>query len=167
MNCQHDSVGPPDVISTQNIRYCVFRNDLSWFAVPSLEVREVMNRPETVFIPGTPDLFIGLCHVRSEFIPVLNLKSVLAEPSESNEKILIILDDPDGVWGFLADEVASLQDLDISDAPEADCLEGHCTVIGWATSGDVVIQILDSSRIRQLAEQELAVMWQSTHPLVQ
>ena len=166
MDRQHDSGTQSDTLPSRNASYCVFRNGPSWFALRAMEVREAMRRPDMVFIPGTPKLFIGLCHVRSEFIPVLNLKSVLAECSESNEQILLVLDDPDGVWGFLVDELASLQQLDISDAPEADSFETGCTVIGWATFGDAVVQVLDPSRIRHLAEQELAVIWQSNHPLM-
>lgn len=165
MDRQNPSVLPLDVMSSQDLRYCVFRNGPSWFAVPSLEVREVMQRPDMVFVPGTPDLFIGLCHVRSEFIPVLNLRSVVSESGDSNEPILILIENPDGVWGFLADEVASLQQLDLSDAPETDWLENQCSVVGWATFGDAIVQILDPSRIRRLAEKQLAEMWQSTHLL--
>ena len=165
MDGQRGGFNQPESNTEGNPRYCVFRSGSSWLAVPAVEVREVMPRPDMVFVPGTPESFIGLCHIRSEFIPVLNLKSVIAEHGGSNEKILLVLDDADGVWGFLIDEVASLQQLDISDAPETDDSVAGCAVIGWATFDGSVIQILDKTRMRNLAEQELAVIWQSTDPL--
>ena len=71
--------GASAVLSKQAATHCVFRRSKSWLALPAIDVREVMLRPEIVFVPGTPDSFSGLVHVRSEFLPVLNLGSVLPE----------------------------------------------------------------------------------------
>ena len=154
-------------VSTLTPTHCVFRHGPSWLALPALAVREAVPRPDMVFVPGTPGTFVGLCHVRSEFIPVLNLDSVLSEVSHTGEQIMLILDDADGPWAVLVDEVASLQALETSDAPESDVSDSRSAIVGWATFGETVIQVLDQSRIRQLAEQELSAMWQSTDPLRQ
>jgi len=145
--------------------HCVFRHGTSWLAIPATAVREVMPRPEMVSVPGTTSTFVGLCHVRSEFVPVLNLASVLPHGDRSDEQIMLVLEDTDGPWALLVDEVASLQPLETSDAPESDALKSSSAVIGWATYGESVIQVLDQSRIRQFAEQELAVRWQSVSPV--
>ena len=145
--------------------HCVFRRNSCWLALPARAVREAMPRPGMVFVPGTPQNFVGLCHVRCEFIPVLNLDSVLPECAHSEGNIMLVVDDTDGPWGVLVDEVTSLMALEISDAPVANVFDTSCVVVGWATYGSNVIQVLDQSRIRMLAEQELAAMWQSENLL--
>ena len=124
-----------------------------------------MPRPEMVDVPGTPGSFVGLCHVRSEFIPVLNLESVLPERDQAEDSVMLIVDDTDTPWAILVDEVTTLRALEISDAPAADILNTSCVVVGWATFGSNVVQVLDPSRIRNRAEQELATMWQSSDQL--
>ncbi len=166
--------------------HCVFRSGSSWQALPATSVREVMPRPDMISIPGTPATFVGMCHVRSEFIPVLNLSRLLADsegaanwcfetdhdrqdtretvptsPAVINGQILLVLDDKDGIWAVLVDEVIALQRLDVSNAPEEDHLNSLHAVAGWATADGVVIQILDQHRIRALAEHDLSVLWQS------
>ena len=149
------------VLSQPTASHCVFRRGQCWLALPAMGVREAMLRPEIVFVPGTPDSFAGLVHVRSEFLPVLNLGSVLPECEHSRESVMLIVDDADGPWAMLVDEVTSLRSLEISDAPAADLFDATCIVVGWATLENAVIQILDPSRIRTFAEQHLAKMWQS------
>lgn len=155
------------VLSKPTATHCLFRRGSFWLALPALAVREAMPRPNMVFVPGTPCIFAGLCHVRSEFIPVLNLDSVLPECDHSEDEVMLILEDTDGPWAVLVDEVTSLRALEVSDAPVADVFDTACAVVGWAILADKVIQVLDQSRIRMLAEQELAASWQSADVLHQ
>lgn len=145
----------------RNPTHCVFRHGPTWLALPATAVREVLPRPEMVAVPGTSREFVGLCHVRSEFIPVLNLNSVLPDSRQSGEHVMLILEDPDGPWALLVDQVTSLQPLEISDAPECDSAGPEAAIIGWATLNDTVIQVLDQSRIRQFAEYRLSCVWHS------
>jgi chemotaxis signal transduction protein len=157
--------GTSAVLSMPTATHCVFRRGSFWLALPAIAVREAMPRQNMVFVPGTPNLFVGLCHVRSEFIPVLNLNSVLPDCDDSDGNIMLVVDDTDGPWALLVDEVTSLRALEISDAPVADVLDTSCVIVGWATHGSDVIQVLDQTRVRMLAEQELAAMWQSENLL--
>jgi chemotaxis signal transduction protein len=154
-----------EVVSIPTATHCVFRRASSWLALPAMTVREVMLRPEMVFVPGTPSIISGLCCVRSEFIPVLNLDSVISECDQSEEEVVLILDDADGPWALLVDEAKTLTTLEVSDAPDADLFDPACAVVGWATQGNIVIQVIDQSRIRTKAEQQLAGIWQSTDVL--
>lgn len=185
------TIGDSDPFAARMPTHCVFRSGSSWQALPATSVREVMPRPDMISIPGTPATFVGMCHVRSEFIPVLNLSRLLAEgegaenwsfeadseitdtreaamtsPALVKGQILLVLDDKDGVWAVLVDEVIALQRLDVSNAPEDDHLNSLHAVAGWATADGVVIQILDQDRIRALAEHDLSVLWQSVSQAV-
>lgn len=139
-----------------SIVHCVFRRGASWFALPAVAVREVLARPDMVRVPETPTTFEGLCHVRSEFIPVVNLECLTNDAAHSEDRIMLILDDDEGPWGILVDEVATLCVLEISDAPESQHAEDHSAVVGWATHGEILIHVLESARVRKAVERELA-----------
>ena len=149
-------VSPSQHNSTNTPTHCVFRCGAEWLALPTLSVREVRPASEPVFVPGLPGVFRGLLHVRSEFVPLLNLASVLRQPETSDGEIMLVLDDVDGPWAVFVDEVSGLRALDISDAPESDAAGIASVVTGWATVDDEVVQVLDQSAIRQFAERELA-----------
>ena len=136
--------------------HCVFRCGANWMALPVLAVREVLPAPRPVFVPGMSAVFLGLCHVRSEFVPVLKLSSVLPLAETSRGGIMLILDDADGPWAMCVDEVSALRTLEMSDSPESYSAEVASVVIGWATVEDNVVQVLDQSAIRQFAERQLA-----------
>src|SRR5262245_47348796 len=87
--------------------HCVFRRGASWFAVPALSVCEVMLRPAIVIVPNAQTPLVGLCHVRSEFLPVLNLSPLLGEHTSmlSGEPQMLVLASPEGNWGLLVDQV--------------------------------------------------------------
>ena len=140
---------------SQLISYCLFRYGKIALALPSKVIREVMPRPDIVSIPRTARIVSGLSHVRSEFLPVLNLHSLLPDEPSGNESILLIVDDAAGDWGLLVDEVLQLTELELSNAPEDVNSGWESTVVGWANSGNGnkndVVRILDSIRFRELA----------------
>ena len=141
--------------------FCVFRRAETWLALPATSVREVLPCPDMVSLPLTPRAFAGLCHVRSEFIPVVNLESILPSDSPTVDQVLLVIPAADGPWGLLVDQVMNLKQLEPSDAPEDEGDEMLNAVVGWATEDHKVIQILDAARIRRVAESQLAGMWPS------
>ena len=69
------------------------------------------------------------------------------------------MDDTDGDWGILVDEVDSLASLETSDAPENSHSGWDETIVGWATLQDRLIKLLDPIRFRQLAETQMNESW--------
>lgn len=139
-----------------DLTHCVFRRATQLAAIPALSVREVVPRPVMIDLPRTPGIFAGICHIRSEFIPVLNLSTVYSESGLCDDGILLVVEDSDSVWGILVDEVVSLLALETSDAPEGDEATWNSVVVGWCVHEESVIDILDPGRLRELAEAELA-----------
>jgi len=78
-----------------NMTHCVFRRGGHQLAVPATQVREVLPAPAMISLPRTPPVFTGLCHLRSEFIPVLNLDSFLTGGHESHDDFLLVIEDSD------------------------------------------------------------------------
>ena len=136
--------------------HCIFRRGTFWLALPAQVIRKVTPRPVMVAVPKTHPVLAGLCHARGEFIPVLTLDPVLAAKRSSPEELMLIIDDTDGAWGILVDEVDSLAFLESSSAPESDSDVGWTSsVTGWATHERGVVRIIDHVRLRELAEREL------------
>jgi chemotaxis signal transduction protein len=137
--------------------HCVFRRGASWFALPALSVREVLLRPAVFAVPRTKSPVTGICHVRSEFLPVLNLSPLLGEdpirlPSEAQMLVVVSVE---GNWGLLVDQVAALTSLETSIAPEGSSSSWLIAVLGWATYGEQVVRVLEPSTYFRLAEASL------------
>ena len=145
---------------TETEKHCVFRKGRTWLGMPAIVVREVMPRPAFVSVPHTHRVLTGLCHIRSEFIPVLNLCCLLPAEHSGNEAFLLIVEDTDGDWGILVDEVIALASLEPSDAPEEIQSDWNQTIIGWATHREKLVRLIDHARFRQLAEWDMNDSWQ-------
>jgi chemotaxis signal transduction protein len=146
------------------LTHCVFRRGRHQLAIPATQVREVLHSPAMISLPRTPPVFTGLCHLRSEFIPVLDLDSFLNCELESQDDFLLVIEDSDCAWALMVDQVQAILSLEISDAPEVAEMNWDSAVVGWATHDQSVIQILDPGRVRELAEQQLAGTLNDLHP---
>ena len=134
--------------------YCVFRRGIFWFALPALSVREVLLRPAITLVPNARALLTGLCHVRSEFLPVLNLGPLLGgdAPLLTSEAQMLVVESADGHWGLLVDQVAALTPLETSVAPEENSTPWFTAVLGWATYQDQLVRVLEPAVFYRMAE---------------
>lgn len=135
-------------------KYCVFRSGPTWFALPALSVREVTSRSRVVTLPASRPGTLGLCHVRNEFLPVLSLYALLSDDAAGRmpETHMLILMGPEGPWAVLVDAVETLVSLDVTVATEAAPEDlGSGAVHGWAGYGEQSVQVLDASRLYDLA----------------
>lgn len=136
--------------------HCLFRVGTFWLALPVEVIRKVMPRPGLVTVPGTSEVIVGICHVQGQFLPVLTLASLFSKTAGCDEPHLLLIDDLNGPWGVLADEVSTLATLELSNVPDSETEGGWETVVmGWATHDRKVVRILDHVRLRELAEQEV------------
>lgn len=143
-----------------HLAYCLFRKASTWLAIPAKVVREVMPRPRLVSIPRTHGILSGMSHIRSAFLPVLNFSVLFPDEHSGNEAFMLIIEDTNGDWGLLVDEVNSLVNLEISHAPEQRRNHWESTVVGWASSGESIVRILDHIQFRELAAMELSPVQQ-------
>jgi chemotaxis signal transduction protein len=141
--------------------HCVFRRGTSWFALPALSVREVLSRPSIVIVPHARSPLTGLCHVRSEFLPVLNLGPLFGEEAAflSTESQMVVIEAAEGNWGLLVDQVVALTSLETSVAPEGSSNSWSAAVLGWATYRDQVVRVVEPGVYYRLAEVELDAGW--------
>jgi purine-binding chemotaxis protein CheW len=85
------------------------------FAMPLLQVREVIAIPEVTPVPFTPSHFLGVMNLRGQVISVFDLRKKFGIiPNESAEKAVIICDLSPLCIGMLVDSINSV----LSPTPE-------------------------------------------------
>jgi chemotaxis signal transduction protein len=140
-------------------KYCVVRARGEGFAVPASAVREVLSDVTLVPLPHISSLLAGVCHVRSEFLPVIRL-SALFDPTAADSQAsnhVVIVQGHNGPWALLVDEALALTALEpsLSIEPPSGGDAGPDAVIGTATFGDRIVRVLDVSATYRWAEKQL------------
>ncbi len=150
-------------------KHCVFRSGASWFSVPAISVREITISPGLVKLPNSHPSLAGLCHLRSEFIPVISLNTLLdldsSESSQSHDRLMVL--NGSSVWALLIAEAAALESLETIIAPDARLDESNQSpVIGTAMFREQIVQVLDPTGLFRLAQHLLESRWScSQQPL--
>lgn len=145
-------------------KYCVFHQGGSLFAVPATCVLEVAKDPGIVSVPGSDAVLAGLCHLRNEFLAVLDLRALAGENGENGQDLteqqLLVISGSNGPWAVLVDRVSGLESLEVSlsqDIHSAD--DWSAAMIGSATLRNQVIRILEPFRVYRLADSILGQSW--------
>ncbi len=141
----------------------VFRSGRLWFSVPAIAVREVTIAPAWVQVPGCHSSLAGLCHIRSEFIPVVALEELLdidgIRPTERQDKLVILSGRV--TCAIRVAEAAALESLETLIAPELRHEDGNPNLIlGTAMFRDQIVRVLDPNAVLRLAQKSLEESWQ-------
>lgn len=105
-------------------RYLTFQLGKEQYAIPLLQVKEVIEMSEPTPIPQTPSYFKGVINLRGQVISVLDLRSKLQMPKVENgpKTAIIILDlEPTVCLGVVVDRINSVLAFhteDVSPAPD-------------------------------------------------
>lgn len=102
-------------------RYLSFSLGGEAYAIPLLQVREVLAMPEITPVPTMPAHFLGIMNLRGQVISVIDLRRKLGvKPSESSEVAVIITDLGSICIGVVVDSINAVVaplETDITDAP--------------------------------------------------
>lgn len=152
-------------------KHCVFRSGASWFSLPAISVREISISPGLVRIPNCHDSLAGICHLRSEFIPVISLTALLnidtSQHAQPHNKLMVI--DCTNVWALLVAETASLETLETIVSPDGRMDDAATSaVMGTAMFRDQIVYVLEPNSVFRMAQQTLEHFWSSPNqPLPQ
>ena len=90
-------------------RYLGFSLGEEEYAIPLLDVKEVIAIPEITPIPQTPPHFLGMMNLRGQVISVIDLRKKLSiTPKEGTETAIIICDLESVILGIVVDSVNSV-----------------------------------------------------------
>lgn len=148
-------------VSSSN-KHCIFRSGNSWYSVPAVAVREITVAPELFAVPQSHRALAGLCHLRSEFVPVISLGGLLEvedqQVSQRNNRLMVL--QGTSVWSLLIAEAAALESLETILAPESRMDDSYQSpVMGTAMFNDEILRVLDANRLFRLAQQTLESSW--------
>lgn len=148
---------------TTGDKHCVFRVERSWFSIPATAVQEITLPTEMVSVPGSPPSLAGMCTVRSEFVPVLRLDSILQEPCREHDRDfkLLVINAAGSSWAILIDEVIALESLETLIHPDQRPDVSQTPVLGTATCREQIVRVLDPNSVFRIAHESLHAGWQA------
>lgn len=133
-------------------RFLCFSLGKERFAIPLLQVREVIANTATTSIPQSPAHFKGIMNLRGQVISIIDLRSKLkvGKTDSTQETTIVILDITDVSVGVVVDSVDSVMAFEmdmISNPPEQDSSAKNNYIIGVAKEKDHLTLIIDLQKI--------------------
>lgn len=147
-------------------RYLTFSLGAEEFAIPLLAVKEVIAVPELTPIPFSPEHFLGMMNLRSQVIPVIDLRQKLEVKPHSGktETAVIICDIGAESLGVKVDSVNSVVTpslAEISPKPEARGHRNSDFVLAVYRRGKALILLLDIAKVLDANDRQALEL--STH----
>mgnify|MGYP002713207594 CR=1 FL=1 len=122
------------------------------FAVPLLEVREVISVPETTPIPDAKNYYVGIMNLRGQVITIIDLrkKMGITPQTENKEEAVIILNHGEGHIGVVVDSINSvlaLESSQILDMPQVEGSKHANNIDGVFKQEDRFTVLLDVNKL--------------------
>ena len=88
----------------------IFRLENEWFALPSIEIQEVLRVQEVTYLPGMPPAIAGVASIRGTIVLVVEPKQLLHLPHSSGiqGRYILVVNHKGCFQGLLADEVTEV-----------------------------------------------------------
>ena len=129
-------------------RYLAFSLGGEDYAIPLLQVKEVMGLTEITKVPHTPPHFKGIMNLRGQVISVIDLrvKFNISSSENSSETAIIILDLAPVYLGVIVDHIDSVLAIDadqLAPPPDIETKLGVDYITGVAKKDKKLILMLD------------------------
>ena len=101
-----------EVVNNQLEQYCGFKVAGEEFAIPVMEVQEVIKPQMVTSIPLAQDQVRGLINLRGQIVTCLSLRKIFDKPDDlSKDYMNIIVKGEDGFFSLVVDEVTDIIDI--------------------------------------------------------
>ncbi len=143
-------------LSTLAGKYLTFNLGTEEYALPILNVHEIIGIMDITPVPRTPKFIRGVINLRGKVIPVLELRKKFSMPAvEDTEKTCIIivhavLEEDEVNMGLIVDEVSEVLDLKADEIEPTPSFGGDFQtsfIMGMAKTGDRVRILLDIQQV--------------------
>lgn len=147
-----------------NDRYLTFQLGSDPYAIPLLQVKEVIEMQEPTPIAEMPSYFKGIINLRGQVVSVIDLRAKLKLANITNgpKTAIIILDlDPTLSLGVVVDRINSVQAFshsDLSDPPELHAgSKKHLTAVAKRDNKlTLILDIAAALNLSDLKKQDIA-----------
>lgn len=120
------------------------------FAVPLLNIKEVIAQPDVTPLPQSPNYLLGIINLRGQIISIIDLRTKFnIKPMPNNEAAVMILDMNGQFLGVVVDKVNSVQSIkenEIAEKPSVDNSKNHDYIEGVFKKEEKLIFLLDISK---------------------
>lgn len=135
--------------------YCTFWLDREQFAVPMLEVQEVIQQQVLTPVPMAPPLLRGLMNLRGTLVVSIDMRRRLQLPPvvDESESIQVIVNGAGSLFGLMVDQMGDVVELDPATAqsPPGNSLAGSRQLIREVYPLEQgLLTVLDVERILEI-----------------
>lgn len=145
--------------SHEELRYICFHLGSEEYAIPLLDVREVVAIPDITPVPQTPPYFLGIMNLRGQVISVIDLRVKLGmKPNQTKESAIIICDLGERSIGVVVDSinyVITIQEKDRAEKPEIHTQKNSQYITGVFRHKEKLILLLDIAQALNWNDQVL------------
>lgn len=138
-------------------RYLCFSLGTEEYAMPLLDVREVIGVPEVTPIPNSPSYFLGIMNLRGQVISVMDLRKKLSvQPSQDAETSVIICDLGSVQVGVVVDSINSVSHPtsdELSERPQLESGKKNEYIVGVFKKKDHLVLIINIAKTLNLEDQ--------------
>jgi purine-binding chemotaxis protein CheW len=142
--------------------YLIFSLGQEKFAIRVDHVQEVVEVVPVTKVPNVPAFMLGIINLRGRVVPLLDTRVKLSLPKKevTKKSRILILDIPGednknleiGALVDVANEVVSIKDADILEAPTVEANKLSTPVTGLLNDNGDITMIIDISRVFSLQE---------------
>ena len=148
-------------------RYLSFSLGHEDYAIPLLNVKEVIAVPEITAIPFTPNYFLGIMNLRGQVISLIDLRQKLGIKSDKDaEASVIICDISPLVIGVVVDSinaVVSPTQSELSEKPDIQGSRNTEYITSVYRRDNRLVLLLEISKALGLEDLRLATQQSSSH----
>ncbi len=101
-----------DIVTNEVVQYCGFKISGEEYAIPVMEVQEVIKPQLVTAIPLAQDFIRGLINLRGQIVTCLSLRKLFGqEDLLDQDHMNIIVRGKDGLFSLVVDEVTDIVDI--------------------------------------------------------
>ncbi|SHI45039.1 chemotaxis protein CheW [Lutispora thermophila] len=141
------------------LQFVVFKLGNEEYGVNIMQVKEIVPYKEPVKVPNVPNFIEGIINLRSQIIPIVNLRKRfnITEESLSDETRIIVMNIDSKQVGFIVDdasEVRTINEEDIENPPEIIAGIDRKYITGIGKIGERILILLDLDKLFSDKEKE-------------
>jgi purine-binding chemotaxis protein CheW len=148
-----ESAGAPPIDNEAARQFVTFRMEKETFAVPLIEVQEIIRLPDIVEVPRSARHLKGLANLRGSVLPVINLRQVFGmSETVADDSTRVVVMNAGTPIGFVVDR---MERVIAADPREVESVGGIRATVdaellqGVVKRADGMVMILDTARLLQ------------------
>ncbi len=129
------------------------------YGIPIEQVHEITRRGKTINLPGMPDFVEGIMNLRSNVIPIIDLKKRfgLGTTAEKDTTRVVVINLDNKKCGIVVDDVLEIIPISAEEMEDAPTVSGRISsnyILGIGKVDDRLIIALDMNKILTEKEEE-------------